>query len=130
MKGWTRLGLFLSALWVAGVLVFTIYEFLNIPPTACNFYHLENLGGAAPPTNPFELERLQTYLFSCSIFTDVDYPNLLHSWKSYVISVDTQLIEFNAFHFLVLLFIPLVSAWVVTVSLGKSIRWIKNDFKN
>jgi hypothetical protein len=130
MRGWIRLGLLLSALWVVGVLVFTISEFLNIPSTACNFYHPENLGGASPPAEPIELERIQTYLFSCSIFTDFDYPNLLHAWKSYVISIDTQLIEFNIFHLFILLFIPLVSAWVAVVSLVKSIRWVKNGFKN
>ena len=129
MKGWTRLGLFLSALWVVGVLVFTIFEFFNIPSSACNFYNVETLGDTPPPAFPIDLEPLYTYLFSCNIYTEFFYPNLPNSWKSYVISVDTQLIEFNIIHFSILLFIPLASSWAATVSLIKSVRWVKNGFK-
>ena len=127
MKGWTRLGLFLSALWVVGVLVFTIFAFFNIPSSACHFYNLETLGGAAPPAVPIDLEPLYTYLFSCNVFTDILHPHL--SWKSYVISVGTQLIEFNITHFIILLFIPLASVWAAAVSLIKGVRWVKNGFK-
>jgi hypothetical protein len=127
MKGWTRLGLFLSALWVVGVFVFTILTFFNIPSSACRFYNSETLGGAAPPAVPIDLEPLHTYFFSCNEYTDIFYPH--PSWKSGVILEDTQLIEFNTTHFIMLLFIPLASVWAAAVSLIKSVRWVKNGFK-
>ena len=126
MKGWIRLGLVLSAFWVAGVVFFTAWQFFSIPSSNCIFIIDPYQSSQAGEKYMNISAPLKTSLFSCNVYSQF----ISNSWQRYFISVGGQIIEFDIKHFLFLLFIPLAFSWAVMVSLVKSMRWVKNGFKS
>ena len=114
MKGWIRIGVVLSAFWMAGVLVFAIAEFLMIPAGSC-----------VKAENGWESPSIQMFFFQCSMFSD------LRSISSgdYLITWGRQLVEFHAKRFLFLLIAPIGSSWLIAITVFWAWRWVVRGFK-
>lgn len=117
MKGWGRLGIVLSGFWIAGVIIYSISEFISILPGEC----VNSEGEGIPISASIEL-----FFFSCNPFSDIASFN---SWGLYFIHWGNQLIEFNTRRFVFVLLLPVGSLWSIAIAVVWAWRWVARGFK-
>jgi hypothetical protein len=104
MKGWLRLGVVVSCIWLAAVCIWAIVEFAGRNPDACRL------------ADAF-LDAREIF-FDCNGFADL-VPG----------AIDRFLLEFRAARFATVALGPVVVAWTVATVLVVSGKWVIRGFK-